>query len=446
MLTAHRSKGLEWDLVVVVDVQEDGWPDLRRRGSLLDAEQLTSDGQAPPPAPAELLAEERRLFYVAVTRARRRLVVTAVDSPEDDGSRPSRFVAELGLPVVPVAERPRRPLTLTALVAELRATAADPAVDEAMREAAAVRLARLASAVTDEGIALVPAAHPDRWWGLADLSDPHHPLHPEGAPIRLSGSSLSGLLDCPLRWFLDHEAKAASARSTALGFGSVVHTIADDVAKGTSPAEIEPLMALLDRVWDALAFEARWQSVRQRTEARKALERFLTWHTEDRGRTLIASEHPFTVSLVVGDREVVLRGSMDRVEVDRDGLVHVIDLKTGKNPPSGPKVAEHPQLGVYQVAVREGAVADLAGLDDAVSGGAELVQLRAGSKDGRPKVQNQPPLVVHDDGTTDVDRHLAGAVRSMTAEEFPPTPGDACSYCQFKASCPARDEGRQVVR
>ena len=186
-----------------------------------------------------------------------------------------------------------------------------------------------------------------------------------------------------MRWFLDHEAKAASARSTALGFGSVVHTIADDVAKGTSPAEIEPLMALVDRVWDALAFEARWQSVRQRGEARKALERFLAWHTEDRGRTLVASEHPFTVSLAVGDREVVLRGSMDRVEVDRDGMVHVVDLKTGKNPPSGPKVAEHPQLGVYQVAVREGAVADLDGLGDAVSGGAELVQLRAGQQ-GRP--------------------------------------------------------------
>ena len=89
VLTAHRCKGLEWDLVVVVDVQEGVWPDLRRRGSLLEAEQLGSDGQAPPPAPAELLAEERRLFYVAVTRARRRLVVTAVDSPEDDGSRPA---------------------------------------------------------------------------------------------------------------------------------------------------------------------------------------------------------------------------------------------------------------------------------------------------------------------------------------------------------------------
>ncbi len=446
LLTAHRSKGLEWDLVVVIDVQEDGWPDLRRRGSLLEAEQLTSDGHAPPPAPAELLAEERRLFYVAVTRARRRLVVTAVDSPEDDGSRPSRFVAELGVPVVPVAERPRRPLTLTALVAELRATAADPSVDEPMRRAAAVRLARLASATSAEGTPLVPGAHPDHWWGLEDLTDPQHPLHPDGAPIRLSGSSLSGLLDCPLRWFLEHEAKAATARSTALGFGSVVHTIADDVAKGTSPAEIEPLMLLLDRVWDALAFEARWQSVRQRIEARKALERFLTWHTEDRGRRLVASEHPFTVSLAVGDREVVLRGSMDRVEVDRDGLVHVIDLKTGKSLPTGPKVAEHPQLGVYQVAVREGAVADLEGLDDAVSGGAELVQLRAGSKGGRPKVQGQPPLAVHEDGTTDVDRHLAEAVRTMTAEEFPPTPGESCSYCQFKASCPARDEGRQVVR
>ncbi len=179
-------------------------------------------------------------------------------------------------------------------------------------------------------------------------------------------------------------------------------------------------MALLDRVWDALAFEARWQSDRQRLEARRALERFLVWQAADRGRRFVASEHPFTVTLRIGDRDVILRGSMDRVEVDDEGLVHVVDLKTGKMQPTAAKVAEHPQLGVYQVAVREGAVADLEGLAGSTSGGAELVQLRQETKGGL--AQGAVPAgrsTLDEDGTTAIDRLLAGAVDAMTLERSP---------------------------
>jgi superfamily I DNA/RNA helicase len=95
LLTAHRSKGLEWRLVVVAHVQEGGWPDLRTRSSLLGADRIGSDGLVPPPARAALLAEERRLFYVATTRATERLVVTAVASADPDGDQPSRFLDEI---------------------------------------------------------------------------------------------------------------------------------------------------------------------------------------------------------------------------------------------------------------------------------------------------------------------------------------------------------------
>ncbi len=97
ILTAHRSKGLEWDVVAVSGVQEGSWPDLRLRGSLLGAGELADpvpdDGTRAASVMARLLAEERRLFYVAVTRARKRLIVTA--SGEESDERPSRFLAEL---------------------------------------------------------------------------------------------------------------------------------------------------------------------------------------------------------------------------------------------------------------------------------------------------------------------------------------------------------------
>nr|BBJ50929.1 hypothetical protein SAVMC3_35580 [Streptomyces avermitilis] len=126
LMTAHRSKGLEWRLVVVAGVQEGLWPDLRRRGSLLEADRIGRDGLAEPLTPGALLAEERRLFYVAATRARERLIVTAVKAPADDGDQPSRFLTELGVEPKDVTGRPRRPLSVAALVAELRATTVDP--------------------------------------------------------------------------------------------------------------------------------------------------------------------------------------------------------------------------------------------------------------------------------------------------------------------------------
>ncbi|NEA13365.1 ATP-dependent helicase, partial [Streptomyces sp. SID10692] len=117
LMTAHRSKGLEWRLVVVAGLQEGVWPDLRRRGSLLEADRIGRDGLAEPLTPGALLAEERRLFYVAATRARDRLVVTAVKAPADDGDQPSRFLTELGVEPRDVTGRPRRPLAVAALVA-----------------------------------------------------------------------------------------------------------------------------------------------------------------------------------------------------------------------------------------------------------------------------------------------------------------------------------------
>ena len=82
---------------------------------------------------ATLLDEERRLFYVAVTRARRRLVVTAVHSGDGE-EQPSRFLRELVPPPdeddgEPEATRLPRALTLDALVAELRVALTDPASD-----------------------------------------------------------------------------------------------------------------------------------------------------------------------------------------------------------------------------------------------------------------------------------------------------------------------------
>ncbi|MFI2644677.1 ATP-dependent helicase [Streptomyces sp. NPDC018610] len=447
LMTAHRSKGLQWRLVVVAGVQEGLWPDLRRRGSLLEADRIGRDGLAEPLTPGALLAEERRLFYVAVTRARERLVVTAVKAPAEDGDQPSRFLTELGVEPQDVTGRPRRPLSVAALVAELRATTVDPGVSETLREAAARRLARLAALADDEGRPLVPAAHPDRWWGMDDPTASKVPLRDRDEPVVLSGSALDQLANtCALQWFLGREVKADAPASAAQGFGNVVHVLADEVASGRSPADLAVLMERLETVWNALAFDAPWKSAQERDNARVALERFLEWHVLDRsGRTAVASEHTFDVTLTAGGHQVRIRGSMDRVEADGEGRAYVVDFKTGKQAPTGAEVARHPQLAVYQLAVREGAVDEAFDGVRPEPGGAELVQLRQGAAkrdggDSLPKVQAQEPL----EGEW-VGELLATAAGKVLDERFAPTAGQHCAHCAFRASCSARPEGRQVV-
>jgi RecB family exonuclease len=445
LTTAHRSKGLEWRLVVVAGVQEGVWPDPRRRGTLLEADRIGGDGLAPPLTPGALLTEERRLFYVATTRARERLLVTAVKSAADDGDQPSRFLAELGVEPQDVTHRPRRPLAVAALVAELRATTVDPAASPALREAAARRLAKMA-ALTDDGHALVPAAHPDRWWGLLEPTRSEVPLRDRAHPVALSGSALDQLANtCSLQWFLGREVKAEPPATAAQGFGNVVHVLADEVASGRTPADLDVLMARLDTVWDALAFDAPWKSRQEKDNARAALERFLHWHVLERGRTPVATEHDFDVTLDAGEVKVRIRGSMDRVETDAEGQAYVVDFKTGRAKPTAAEVARHPQLAVYQLAVREGAVDSVFGGDRPAAGGAELVQLRLGAarRDGGdtlPAVQQQPAL----EGEWAEDL-LATAAGRVLDERFTPATGQHCAHCSFRASCTARPEGQQVV-
>ncbi|MEV7149868.1 ATP-dependent DNA helicase [Streptomyces sp. NPDC093084] len=447
LLTAHRSKGLEWRLVVVAGVQEGLWPDLRRRGSLLEADRIGRDGLAEPLTPGALLAEERRLFYVAATRARDRLVVTAVKAPADDGDQPSRFLTELGVTPQDVTGRPRRPLSVAALVAELRATTVDPRASATLREAAARRLARLAALADEDGRPLVPSAHPYRWWGMFEPTESKVPLRDRDQPVVLSGSALDQLANtCALQWFLGREVKADAPATTAQGFGNVVHVLADEVASGRTPADLAVLMERLDSVWNALAFDAPWKSEQEKGNARAALERFLKWHVLDRtARTPVASEQDFDVSLEAGDYEVRIRGQMDRVETDGEGRAYVVDFKTGKQAPSAAEVARHPQLAVYQLAVREGAVDDAFDGVRPEAGGAELVHLRQGAarRDGGetlPKVQAQEPL----EGEW-VGDLLATAAGKVLDERFTPTTGQHCTHCAFRASCSARPEGRHVV-
>jgi superfamily I DNA/RNA helicase/RecB family exonuclease len=495
LLTAHAAKGLEWDVVVVAGVQEGIWPDLRLRGSLLGSERLVdiASGRSAGAGVAAALAgqasglldEERRLFFVATTRARRRLLVTAVASGAVGGAdgeeQPSRFLAELGLhepgpgepgpgepgpggpapgagpmpggpvpggPVpggpgiggpslggraadgpaeLPVTRLPRA-LTLPALVAELRTVVSDTAAPDARRRAAATELARLAAAG-------VSGAHPDEWWGLRPLSD-DRPLVDPGEPVRVTPSSMESALRCSLRWLLERHGGSAPA-TAAQGVGNLVHAAA--MLAEDASTDREKLLDYVAGRFDAIELAARWLAGREQARAEAMVDKLLRWLATN-PRRLLAIEHEFAVRLDEGtDRPVELTGRVDRLEVDDQGRLVVIDLKTGRTTAvGGAELAEHPQLGAYQVAVEAGAFAELGG----ESGGAALVQLGGDTKDARE--QGQPPLA--DAGDPGWARALVRRTAdTMAATTFAAVANSRCRICPVQTSCPVSGKGRQVV-
>ncbi|WP_433506166.1 ATP-dependent helicase [Pseudonocardia halophobica] len=457
LLTAHAARGREWEVVAVPGVQEGSWPDLRLRGSLLGSERLVDvvAGVAEPTGAeavvsrvAPLLAEERRLFYVACTRARRTLLVSAVHAEDE---QPSRFLDELDPLPADATEgrptfRPGRALVLAELVGELRRAVTEPDHGDparaARRRRAAAQLARLAAEK-------VPGAHPDDWYGLPEPSA-EAPLRPEGEIVPVSPSDIERILSCPLRWVLErHGGNETGALSAVTG--SLVHALVQAQAAGAEPAELD---AALRTAWARLDAGAPWFGRRELARVRGMLAGYAQWLRESReqGLRLVAVEHPVQLDIEGDDPDAVevgtprptvrLRGRVDRLEVDAEGRPVVVDVKTGRTAVSAASAAEHPQLAVYQLAATLGAFSDLVG-EGTRPGGARLVFVADRKATGSPKEPVQPPL----------DADAAGQWRDVVWEAARQTSGPAyvarvgpdCDRCPVRGSCPAVESGRSVV-
>jgi len=437
VLSAHAALGHEWDFVVIAGLQEGLWPNTIPRGGVLGTQRLLDeiDGvteQASLRAP--LAAEERRLLVAAMGRARRRLLVTAIDSETGgDGletALPSAFFYEIARLATgdgdPVAVQPvsaPRVLSAAAVVGRLRGVvcAADGTVDDAARGCAATQLARLAKAG-------VPGADPAGWHGLIPVST-GDALRGEDDLVTLTPSTLQTLNDCPLRWLAERHG-GTNPRELRSVVGSVLHALIAE--PGKSEAQ---LLAELDRLWKHLPFDAQWHSDNELARHRAMIRAFVEWRAQTRSElTEVGVE--VDIEGVLGDGDIRLRGRVDRLELDAAGRVVIVDIKTGKTPVSKDDAQQHAQLAMYQLAVAEGLVP--AGPNNTEPGGARLVYVGKTGAGGATEREQDPLTPAARDQWRDL---VAQAAAATAGPQFIARRNDGCGHCPMRPSCPAHADG-----
>lgn len=451
VLTAHSAAGRQWRLVAVAGVQEGLWPALRSRGSLLGTERLVdivSGGTDPEvidtlSRTAPLLAEERRLFLVACSRASHTLLVTAAHSATGDGDLiASRFLDELRDPPVPDdlpddrIQPPGRALVLGELVAQLRSVVCADDAEPTRRQQAARQLARLAAAG-------VRGAHPEQWYGLAPSSTEVQLWQPGDGAVPVSPSTVELLGTCPLRWLLERHGGQDGA-ATAAVTGTLVHALVQAIAERAPAEEVD---AALRQAWTAVDVGAPWYSRHELERTRTMLENFRQWWQQTRHElTEVAVEVDVDVELrgrpTGGDDELTahVRGRIDRLERDAHDRLVVVDVKTSRTPISADAAQEHAQLATYQVAAAEGGVAQAE--RGAKPGGARLVYVAKANKKLGATQRQQPPLTA--EAAERWRAKVIDAAAATRGPSFPAVGNDGCTHCPVRGACPAQDSGRQV--
>ena len=332
VLTAHAAAGREFDTVIVLDALEGDFPSLSRPEPMFDL--ATLDGAMPrSEVNRRRLADERRLFTMVRTRARRRLVLTATDPHGDESSvtLTSRFVEELGVPWRDVPAAPfTEPVSTLEAASAWRRGLADTSAPRAERLACLDALLELG----DE---------PARWWFQRDWTDLSAAA--EDA-LSLSYSRLSTLENCELQFVLSSELGLDPGGGYQAWVGKLVHSIIDDCERGEVARTPEAFERTLDERWETTRFPSFAISEAERANAKAVLIR--NWFERYAEPPATATERGFAFEFE-GAR---IRGKIDRIGPVPEGGTRITDYKTGRSD-SAPKPAESLQLGIYYLAVNE---------------------------------------------------------------------------------------------
>lgn len=396
--TPSGAVGLEFDTVVVTGLQDGAWPNRRLRGSLLGAQELVRAVTGLDSASIDerklVLDDELRIFALAVSRARREVVLAAV---ANDDEAASVFLSLVPPDAASIDAGSLPPLSLRGLTGRLRREL----TGRGDAGGAAGALARLAAE-------RVPGADPADWHGLVEPSTTD-PLFLDDERVPVSPSQLQKFEDSPLDWFI--ESIAGGEPSTSMGLGTILHWAMETAGDPS----VDTVWSAVESRWGELLFESDWMAEAQKRAARTlaaGIAEYLADFQRD-GKTLVGAESRFTLRIDRAD----VNGSIDRVERSPDGAVVIVDLKTGAPITSQERIDGHPQLGVYQLAYAQGVLDEfLDDLGDHHPGGAKLLFVKKGTRSKLYREGIQPPL--DDEQLEGFRMRIRQAAAGMAIAEF----------------------------
>ena len=392
LMTVHGAKGLEFPHVFLLRVNQGAFP-AKNRSPLFDFP--TALMKEALPEGDFHIQEERRLFYVALTRAEHRLTITTLT--EKKGKVPT-FIEDI---VMEPAVK-RRDVIQTA-----------PKVRPAEKESA--RTAQT------EGASLFPVSTtpPKIFSRIAQWAEVFHPPTPE--PLQLSPSAVDNYRKCPQRYLFGYLWSLKEGPKATLSFGSIMHgtikRFLTELRKGNR-LPFEDVQRLLEMEWRSVGFEDEYQEAEYK---RDGIEQLRAFHAAmiEAPPQICEQEKRFELPL---ENNVTIIGRMDQVNSLGRNDVEIVDYKTGK-PKKDADAKKDLQLSLYALAAKE------------------IFEWNPVRLVFHYLQNNQIQVTTRDAKQLDEAQKLVQeAAADIRAGEFPPKPGFVCRNCAYKPICPAHEE------
>jgi superfamily I DNA/RNA helicase/RecB family exonuclease len=429
VVSFHGAKGKEWTLVAVAGVLEGAIPKGRRATGLFDPYYL--DETDPVLRSRKNEMEDRRVFYVALTRATGHCLVTTSPGPTRRGE-PSRFIEELAgaIPDVESAvELP--PLTFAEAAARHRKTLSDPSLPDSERIAALAAIAQICE--LDPSCS---SAQPREWWWRWDWTEGALTIRSQQADkdddlppdkLRTSYSRISTYDNCGLQYLFSVVLGLDPESSHNMAFGSWIHKIFEEIETGVIPPNDWPALAKrYEELFRDEVFPNKAMARQFRRDGQIMVERYLKYLKPGQAAK---AEISFKVDLD-GHR---ITGRIDRVDTVGNNVV-VTDYKTSRNPVFWEEAKRSLQLAIYHLAATSDP--ELAALGSPSS--MQLVYPAALSRD-KVAVRSQTP-----EEAEEAIQRLPLLIEGVLAEDFRPNPEADCTWCKFKPLCPLWSEGKEL--
>jgi DNA helicase II / ATP-dependent DNA helicase PcrA len=392
LMTVHGAKGLEFPHVFLLRVNSHAFP-ARNRSPLFEFPDRLMKEELPE---GDFhIQEERRLFYVALTRAQDRLTITTLQ--EKKGKVPV-FIEDILMD--PAVKR----RDILQLAPKKKTSAKTPVLND-----------------PPDPSALFPASDgpPKIFTRIARWAAEFHPPSPE--PLKLSSSAVENYRKCPQQHAFRNLWSLKEGPRAALSFGSVIHTtikrFMDQLKKGVK-LTFDEVQRIYETEWSSAGYEDESQEAEYKKDG---LEQLKIFHSAvlDAPPHILEQEKGFELPL---ENNVILTGRMDQVNALGRHEVEIVDYKTGR--PKKPIDARKSlQLSIYALAAKEIFEWNPVRL---VFHYLQNNQLQVTTRDAKQL-----------DEAEGIVQETAADIR---AAEFPPRPGFACRSCAYKPICPAFEE------